>query len=67
MPKNEKGEVKCLNNPQHEMINPDRFSAITGLEKQPDGSLAFLPSHGIAVVVFVCKDCGYLEIYHKNP
>lgn len=67
MPKNEKGEVKCLNNPQHEMTISGEYNALTGLKKAQDGSYNFLVDRGIPIIAHVCKNCGYVEIYHQKP
>ena len=55
-------KLYCINHPDLPMKRIPGYHAITKLEKNGK-KIAFMPSSGIPVVVFVCGECGYLEFY----
>lgn len=68
MPKNAQGQIFCLNgtnNPQHQMLNSNDSYALTKVTKNQDGTFFFMPDKGIPVKAYVCKECGYTEIYYN--
>ncbi|WP_126651540.1 hypothetical protein [Chryseobacterium aureum] len=63
MPKNEQGEVKCINNDNHEMhIEPERL-AMLNVTKSPTGENNIDANKFVPVQFHVCKECGYVELY----
>lgn len=64
MPKNEQGEVKCLNNPDHKMEKELSTYSITRIQKDEDkDTRKIMLGEGFEFDVHVCKECGYIEFY----
>lgn len=63
MPKNEQGQVKCINNSNHEMFENPGTVAVIEVKKNVNGEIDVNPTQFVPMKLFVCKQCGYVENY----
>lgn len=54
--------VFCVNHPNVTCQLNNTFNSLTSLKKTAEG-VTFEPGSGVPVVVYVCPECGYVELY----
>ena len=56
------GKRYCINHPNSRMNRTGSFKALVNIEgTSADGKIN--PNAGLALMPFVCDECGYLELY----
>ncbi|WBV60255.1 hypothetical protein PFY12_14600 [Chryseobacterium camelliae] len=63
MPKNENGEIKCVNHPEQTMNRFDGEAAFIRAELADNGNYDLNEEKLITVYVHCCPICGYIESY----
>lgn len=56
-------KVFCVNHPSIECELNSTFNALISVEKDKEGEVSFDLGSGVPVVVFICSQCGYVELY----
>ncbi|MEY1638390.1 hypothetical protein [Tenuifilum osseticum] len=55
----------CINHPDVQMEPLEGFNALTKLLKSGD-KFTFNPSSGVPIKAYMCRQCGYIELYHAT-
>ena len=55
----------CINHPDNLMEPAEGFNAITQVIKSQE-KFTFNPGSGVPVKAYVCRLCGYIELYHAK-
>lgn len=64
MPKNEHGEVTCLNHPEVK-IELQKDTAVMQTLIFTEGESPTPDANGYPIDVYICKECQYMELYAR--
>lgn len=56
------GAIVCINHPESRMIRNNRPTVLHPVDLI-DGQPAAMPTRGMFLSPFICRECGYVEFY----
>jgi hypothetical protein len=56
------GNITCVNHPDKPMVRNSRPTVLHPVDLI-DGQPAAMPTRGMFLSAFICRECGYVELY----